>query len=524
MKIEKTETLTLYTGRCHAALKMKEQNEVVKNLLKQIQSGGIESFKNNPELQFFAQGLIKSLKNEGFLDKNGSLTDEGKEVCDSGNVFKRLEALFSIDFVEHSGRNYLLECKIASKNENAKAPATQNIALPGKFLDAQYEVSSNHKLEVKDFSLKNPSFLLEKEKEVTVNASYDFESKVCNTSVKGEREVYTFETNDENKFKIIGTSLARSVLREKLESNCGNAFSVGEDCTVSLISCNSAQKKLIWRYLKKIFERASFDYSTKDNYQISGIKVDLAESAKKDVLLGYLQDISEKTYLSKDNIGFFAERFPSFFKTCPQVKESNETLFEDLLSNTSTKSKLRLNAVKDLTADTILKDYETERAVIDFSTRKMSWQDFVDEVFDYQKDIKSVKTLCKFTSSNKAICKGLSLISAEIQKKFGTKLSVITSIPQGKSNQASLQELKTTCDCIEKNENDIKNIHDRYWKITFSDDSCKWFKASAEVDALHYESDFRSAFANTVGNVREFTISFISEDGVSSSIKKLFEL
>ena len=70
----------------------------------------------------------------------------------------------------------------------------------------------------------------------------------------------------------------------------------------------------------------------------------------------------------------------------------------------------------------------------------------------------------------------------------------------------------------------LKNIHDRYWKITFSDDSCKWFKASAEVDALHYESDFRNAFANTVGNVREFTISFISEDGVSSSIKKIFEL
>ena len=510
MKIERAETLDLYTGRCHAALKMKEQNEVVKNLLKQIQSGGIESFKKNPELQSFAQGLIKSLKNEGFLDKNGSLTDEGKEVCDSGNVFKRLEALFSIDFVEHSGRNYLLECKIASKNENTKAPAAQNIALPGKFLDAQYEVCSNHKLEIKDFRLENPSFLLEKSKEVTVNASYDFESKVCNTSVKGEREVYTFETNDENKFKIIGTSLARSVLRENLESNCGNAFSVGEDCTVSLISCNSAQKKLIWRYLKKIFESASFDYSTSDNYQISGIKVDLAESAKKDVLLGYLQDISEKTYLSKDNIGFFVERFPSFFKTCPQVKESNETLFEDLLSNTSPKSKLRLNAVKDLTVDTILK--------------KMSWQDFVDEVFDYQKDIKSVKTLCKFTSSNRVICKGLSLISDELQKKIGTKLSVITSIPQEKSNQASLQELKTTCNCIEKNENDIKNIHDRYWKITFSDDSCKWFKASAEVDALHYESDFRNAFANTVGNVREFTISFISEDGVSSSIKKIFEL
>lgn len=521
MKIEKTETIKLYTGRCVAALKLRQQNDVVRYLLKQIQSGGIQSVKTDEELKYFAQGLENSLRKEGFLEKNGTLTQAGKDAADNGYVLKRLKALFFIDYVEYKGANYLLECKLAGKTENTKSSNVQNINLQGKFLDKNYKVGSSHnKMEIVDFKLENPSFLLEKEQSVEVKASYDFETKICENVVNDNREVYKFKTNDDNQFKIIGTSFALSILRKNLESNCGNAFSVGDDCSVSLISCNSAQKKIIWKYLKKIFETSSFYYITQENEQISDIKVDLADSAKKDVLLGYLQDISERKYISKEEIGFLTDKFPTFFRRCSPVSESNDEIFEDLISSASKKSLLRLNAIKDLSADSIITDYKTERNVIDFSTKSISWNDFINEVFDFSKQIESVTTLSKYVGKNNRICKALFLVSSELNKKFGTKLSVITSIPQGKSGQF-LQELETTCNIIDKSEQEIKNIHDRYWRISFSDKSNVWFKSSSEVDSLRFD-DYRNANSSTVGKVRELTISFISEDGVSEYIKKVF--
>ena len=521
MKIEKTETVKQYTGRCFADLKLREQNEVVRNLLRQIQSGGMQSIKTDEELKYFAKGLENSLRKEGFLEKDGTLTQAGKEAADNGPILKRLKALFSIDYIEFKGVNYLLECKIVGgKTESAKSSNVQNINLQGKFLDTNYNVTSNHKLEVEDFKLENPYLLLEKEQDVSVNAVYDFETKICENSVKNDREVYKFETNDENKFRILSTSFARSILRENLGSGCGNAFSVDEDCSVSLISCNSAQKEIIWKYLKNIFENSSFYYNTQDNYKISDIKVDLADSAKNDVLLGYLQDISERKYISKDEIGFLTDKFPSFFKSCSPILETNKEIFEELISSASKKSLLRLNAIKDLSADSIITDYKIEKNIIDFSTKQISWNDFIDEVFDFSKQIESVTTLSKYVGNNNGICKGLSIISSEMQKRFGIKLSIVTSMPQGKSNQF-LHELETTWNVINKSEQEIKTIHDRYWKISFSDKSNMWFKSSSEVDSLRF-ADYKNANSSTVGKVRELTISFISEDGVSESIKKIF--
>lgn len=518
MRIEKRQNIEIYNGKILAELTQTLPNPIVQQLLLQIKTGTIESLKNSEELNSFSTGMIKSFEKSGYIDSSGTLTPLGVDITSSGKVPKRLKSLFDVLFLNKDGVNYLIKCSIPASSEAQKE--LRNAVLPGRFADKRFKTEGSTSLEIQDIRMTDSNFLLQEKSSIELKSVYDFQKNTCNNKFSYKNDSFEFFTSDENVFYILNSRAAKSVLRECLEEASGNAFLI-DDGAVILTSFNEAQKKLIWRYLKDIFQRHEFDF-VKDEFEIHEIKLQLDNRAKYEVLMSYLIEEAERKYLGLDEISRLIRKFPECFEKCDPIEETTVSIFKTLCENASKKDKkayLHLRAFSDLNPNIIEHTYEYKKP-IDYSTQTISWQDFVSDILQSESNIKSVTTLSKYVSINEYIALGLSFISECLKSNYGIKLNVITSYFENQRNRY-WNRLNQNVNLINKNKDDIKGVHDRYWKIVRNDNSEFWFKTTTEVDAIKY-TDPNTADYKTKGQVKELTIMYVSPEGIREEIKKLF--
>lgn len=519
MRIEKKQNIEVHNGKILAELTQTFSNPVVQQLLLQVKTGTISALQKSEELGSFSTGMIKSFEKSGYLDRTGELSPLGEEIATSGMVPKRLKSLFDVVFLNKDGVNYLIKCSIPSTGEQLKE--AQNIKLPGKFADDKYHTDGPSSLDIQDLHMTDSNFLSFEKSTIEIKSVFDFQKNSCDNRFVYKNDNYEFYTNDNNVFYVLNSRAAKSVLRECLEEASGNAFLI-DDGNVRLTSFNEAQKKLIWRYLKEIFERHEFDF-VNGEFEIHEIKLHLDDRAKNDVLLSYLLDEAEKKYLGFDEITRLVKRFPECFEECSPIEETTVSIFNSLFrkaSQNNKKAQLRLRTFSDLNPNVIEKAYEYKKP-IDYSTQTVSWQDFLSDVLQGENNIKSITTLSKYVSINDYIALGFSQISECLQENYGIKLNVISSYFENQKNRY-WNRLKQSVNLINKNKDDIKGIHDRYWKVVRNDNSEFWFKMTTEVDAIKY-LDAQNADYKTKGTVKELTIIYVSPEGIQEDIKRQFK-
>lgn len=73
----------------------------------------------------------------------------------------------------------------------------------------------------------------------------------------------------------------------------------------------------------------------------------------------------------------------------------------------------------------------------------------------------------------------------------------------------------------------LKDIHDRYFKITRSDGSIEWRVMTGELDTIRFENDAprirEDIRCDEKGKVKEMTVSKIKQDGVPDKLVKTME-
>lgn len=141
--------------------------------------------------------------------------------------------------------------------------------------------------------------------------------------------------------------------------------------------------------------------------------------------------------------------------------------------------------------------------------------------------------MSKYTAENPWIARGFLLFAECVHKNYGTKLTLITSAGQNKNpqhkeeNEKWAKRIKDSGDIIliEKPVEDIRGIHDRYFKVETEGGEVQWLKLSAELDKLKYDGDRprirEDITSGTLGKATEMTWMPIAQKGVHEAIVQM---
>lgn len=526
MKLKCREYIGFYEGQITASLEEKVKNNSLKNLLFQISDQGLEKMGNDETIKAFLPGLKANFIKTGLLNKDGTLTETGKEIIKTGFVYNKLRGAFDISFVENDGYLYVIKYELTKENNNDRK-TWENNQLPGKFGDREYR-TFNKGIIKNVVPMYNQFLQKNKTKPVQALSTYDFNTKECKTDINTDNCSLSINTTSESKFRLLDENQASAMVKDlglEFELDDKNQFWLNKPIDYIL------QKPESENLLKQVYKNGYFNYKN-ENTEISKCRLNLAHDHDRiiEVLNHYLMTKVESSYLGYNEIGRLIMDFPELFENRPSIKDSTENIYNKLKETARKSNKMaykRLQAYQDLCPDIVFNDYITKSKIpIDYTGKEKNWSEIVNEVFGNNRDIKSVTTLSKYVYTNKFISKNFGIISDCLQDK-GVKLNVIFSENNhddgnyfGKNN--FLDFFNTRCKAIKRQEPELKGIHDRYWKITRSN-SVEWFKSSGEVDALRFNlRENPNPDKNTKGIVKEMTITFIEESGVPDNVKKLF--
>lgn len=546
MKLEIKTKADFYNGRITAQLEKKQTNPALKNMLLKLQKGGLNALRNDDELRTFANGLIDSFKRDGYIadeqtSEKNPLSKLGNEIANTGKNFEQLAALFDISFVKSKNNLYLLECDVAPKDANEKNIDFKNEKIDGRFEEDIYRTEGE--FEVRKLKLENENFLLRSggRSNCDVTATYDFLERNVKNIINSKGEKYTFTTTDNNKFHFLNSESATQFLKDLF--NIGvfkKCFAVNEDNSIVVERFENEMPFNLW---EQIWDKGEAELTMNDeketkNFHFSGIRFSIDDkSICAEALKHYLMFKAETAYIGKNETGNLINTFDKLFISCPNIKESTSSLYEQTketaLRENKIKALLRMQAYQDLSPDEIYKDYE-KRTPITYSNRDISFAEFVSDVFGGDRNILSVVMFSKYLSENISACRAALIIAENVEQKFGVKMNIITSSETKKSSQQKIEniffkKIEQAANVIDEKFADIKDIHDRYWQIERDGGKTEFFIISGELDALKFENDFtnskprRDITAETKGTVKEMTVTFVDESGLPEKIKKYFE-
>ena len=197
---------------------------------------------------------------------------------------------------------------------------------------------------------------------------------------------------------------------------------------------------------------------------------------------------------------------------------------------------LHLQAYIDLAPADTIKPYIEKEKTVNLTNQELSFTDLVEKVFGSERTIKSVCLLSKYTSTNGSNARAVKLFAETFATRFGIKPKLVTTKEEirpnanknfAESDRKWYERMKKSVHVVEKSVDDIKKIHDRYYKVVRTDGRTEWWVLTGELDSLRFENDNprirEDVTVSETGKVKEMTFAQIRQSGIPENVVKLME-
>mgnify|MGYP007070210242 CR=1 FL=1 len=263
----------------------------------------------------------------------------------------------------------------------------------------------------------------------------------------------------------------------------------------------------------------------------------------------YLVRAAERSYLGYEETGRLVTAFQALFTSpdgtmlaCPAITENTKTIYDMLvarakeISSQNPLAYLHLQAYIDLSPEDTIKPYIEKEHTLNLTNQELSFMELVGRIFGTERTVKSISLLSKYTATNGRNARAVMLFAESTAVQFGVQPTLITTKAEvrpstnkelAESDKEWYEKMKKFVSVIEMPLEEIKTIHDRYYKIVRTDGNTEWWVLTGELDSLRFENDnprIREDISTTEnGTVKEMTFSRIKESGVPAMVVKLME-
>ena len=548
----KLENPIIHTYYVTGSLEQKTKNEPLQKMLKKIKDGGMNTFLNDSELKGFAQGLRYSFENDGYINEDGSITAAGEDIVNTGRAWHSLQGAFLFTVLRYKQRAYLLDAQLA---DNKNSGDNKNVIFdpPRPELELNY---SEYAEKFRNIQIdKYVAFCKQQPKDRAVTFEFDYERAECDVTATFDTKPYKFTTKESSDFSIMKLSEAQDLLEERENKEKVLVYH-SQDTKAVQIQVPAAEDIAKKSWLKNFFEKGAFSLARIHPDGIKGeindihLYIDKDDTATAEILLNeYLLRKAESTYLGYEETGRLVNTFQELFVSqekgaaaCPPIIKETKAVYDGLvkcakdIAAEHPNAYLHLQAYIDLAPANTLKPYIEKDFTMNLTNQEISFNDLVGQIFGEERNITAISALSKYTASNGRNARAFMLLAESIAQKFGQKLTLITteetanSLPGYRDSDKKWFEKMQGCKHIQLNmqkRDGLKDIHDRYFKITRSDSSVEWRVMTGELDTIRFENDAprirEDIRCDEKGKVKEMTVSKIKQDGVPDKLVKIME-
>ncbi len=269
------------------------------------------------------------------------------------------------------------------------------------------------------------------------------------------------------------------------------------------------------------------------------------------LLKEFLLKRAEKCYLGYGETGRLVSEFQSLFTSpdgnvpaCPPIEQKVEEVYQNLVGYAEDVQQenpipyLHLRAYIDLSPRDTLSPCIEKESVVNLTNQNLSFCDLVRKVFGEERTVGAVCMLSKYTAGNGRNARAVKLFAESMKDVFGVRVQLFTTgedarpkgDPQYRESDENWFNKMKSCEHLDVKEcktEDIKSIHDRYFKLVRTNGNIEWWVLTAELDQLRFDKDRphirEDITMETKGTVHEMTFSRIRQEGVPDEVKQLME-
>lgn len=515
MRIEYTKQGTIKKYIVQGKVEVYQKDPALSSVLKRIADGG--SVAALGDLGVFAAGLSNSFESDK-LTMGDKITDKGQAIADSGYNWKGLSGRFILEVLNLENKLYLLDCiNYNGQDNSAFMDTSEALNLPDEY-------SIGFSKGYRALSLNPHKQVVQTVKLVFVKVSYSFNEDKEYYSIQDSGDEFVSSEN----FWHTTFDNACKALKFILE-NYGLSVQGKE---VYLTNVNKSNQ-LLRETIGILFDKRGMISAEKDGVKVKDVQLIVEEPTVADELLfEYLSRAASKQYLGYSEIAALISEFYGFFRHCSFITKNTNGVYSEMLERTSRENKkayLRLQAYRDIVPDIATSAFVVN--VKDLTNTQSSIMNVAQNLVGQAWDISSVTMITKYAFKNASISRAVTLLGNALKYKYNVGLTVITC--KDNSYQAEVardfyEQLKSSDNItfIERQKNDIEQIHDRYYRIVHNDGKVDWVVMTGELDALKYDKDFSNSrdartdiVHTTNGYIKEMRIIRVSDDGIPSSVK-----
>ena len=547
------------------SLEQKIENAPLQKMLSIIQRGGMNAFLNDKELGKFAKGLRSSFQADGFLNKDDSITSLGADIVKTGRAWRGLQGAFFITVLEYDGEAYLLDAELVSdKDAKNQSDGKTNIDFENQkdkldFKDAVYIGAESEFRNIKPDA--KWAYCKQQPKNSSVNFSFDYEKSECTVNVYwqiGSKDRgCKFTTTEESHFAIVKHSSAMELLEDRENEENVFDFSV-QDKTSIQIAVGDAEQVAGKKWISSFFDSGNFVFEgiqldgAKGTGNIEDVRLYISQDDEKTtsiLLKEYLLKKAKFSYLSYEETGRLVTAFQDLFTSpdgktpaCPPIMQETKEIYNELVERACSVSEknplayLHLQAYIDLAPADTIKPYIEKEKTVNLTNQELSFNNLVEKVFGSERTVKSLCLLSKYTATNGRNARAVKLFAETFATRFGIKPKLVTTKEEirpnanknfAESDRKWYEQMKKSVNVVEKSVDDIKTIHDRYYKVVRTDGRTEWWVLTGELDSLRFENDNprirEDVTVSETGKVKEMTFAQIRQSGIPENVVKLME-
>lgn len=537
----------IHTYYVTGSLEQKGNNQPLRKMLRKIKEGGMNGFLNDPELGNFAHGLKDSFDRDGYINKDDSLTPSGEDIVTTGKSWRSLQGAFLLTVLKYNGKVYLLDAEPVKDDHKPTDNFIGGFFDKNEFKDKEYVgIFRTIKTDEKWADWENQP------KNVSVDFCFDYTKSECTVNVEFNDKSREFTTTETNDFFIINRDNAMTLLEEREKEETVFEFDA-QDTTAVRIYVSEVKDIGRKPWLQDFFENGIFSLPVTDanDVVLENLCLYCNDNKTAEMLLTeYLLRKSEISYLGYEETGRFVNEFQNLFVSpdgnkpaCPPIMKGTKEIYDGLvrrakdIADKKPTAYLHLQAFIDLSPENTIKPYIEKESVVNLTDQEISFDELVTKVFGNERNIESISVFSKYTATNGRNARAFILFAESVATHFGTPPTTVITTDEVSQKSSKYQEtddswFKKMEDCthislIKRKMDEIKSIHDRYYKVVRTDDSIEWWVMTGELDSLHFKND-RPRIREDVkitekGIVKEMTFSKIKQEGVPEALKNIVE-
>ena len=501
---------------CQGQLERFEKNEPLAKILACIDNN---DYTTEPGLKKFAEGLKSNFKSVGYMD-NDCVTPIGKDIIKTGKVWTAMRGTHSFGVIDCNHSTYIVQhiCDYNGKYNYNSVPSPSFI---GEF--------KCNDMQIREIHLEKNALKAE-ETSVDVECTYNFDNGKSSYAVTVNNSRFAFDESPDS-FSIMDGNEMNRIVESEMRPYCLTYL----DGKLKILHFDANNIPLN-NAIQEIFETGAFNHTGKGSVVIKNIRLSIENpEIAKSVLLKYLEWNAEKQYCGRSEINRLISDFYTLFDDCVLVECGTSEIFVELLSRTAKTNiaaYLHLMACKDLEPNDQGKQRNAH--TISLGGKQKTMKDVVKAIVGDRQNVVSVSIADKYAAMNAAISRAMYLFADVLKTEYNAELILYLNDASGNQkasreiNKSFYDRLKTHSNIktVAVSNNDLKEIHDRYYRIETRDDEY-WVTTTNELNALRYDNDYVGGIPrddikiSTRGQMLDFIVIPLNEEDVRPEVKEL---